>query len=777
MQKYMKMKIVGKVSSFFLVTVLLLLRIDLLFGQSVGLVLSGGGAKGLAHIGVIKALEENGIPIDYIAGTSMGAIVGGLYAIGYSPAEMDSLFRTEDFKNWSRGVINENFIYYFKRGLQNSGQFSIKISFKDSVPKPKLPTNIIPTHQMDLAFLKIFAGASAGCDYNFNKLFVPFRCVASDVYHNKQFICSSGDLGSSIRASMTFPFYYKPITIDSVLLFDGGIYNNFPWDVMERDFHPDVIIGSQVSHNSQRPDEDNLLAQVENMIMGKTNYKLPKDKGLVIETSFSDVGLLDFDKIDEIEKAGYDRTMQFIDSIKSRVHRRSDSLALKEKRAAFQARFPKLTFSKVDLTGLKDNQREYFYRSFRKKKSKTFDMNDLEREYFKLLSDNSVVSIYPLAHYDSVANAYDLNLKVVTDNYLDLSFGGNISSSSMNQGFLGAEYRYFRKNATSVYMNVAYGRLYSSLLLGIKRDFPLKIPVYYDFDFCLNRFDYYNSSIDPFFEDVKPSYLIQKESYGSFSVGLAVGTSFLLKFSSHGGIERSQYYQTSNFLKSDIPDLTDFAYVNLGSSFGMNSLNYKQYADRGIFRQISFNFIRGLETYTAGTTSPPTSVNNSTNHYWYQLRFLNESYHKIYRSFRMGVVIDGVYSNKSFFDNYTSSLISSTGFSPNPHSKTLFLSKYHANSYIAGGIIPILKLSNKLQLRFEGYVFQPYRSILRNDVDYSAYYSAKWPKYIYMGAAGVVYQTTFGPASLYLNYYDKESKNIYITFNFGFILFNSRGIQ
>lgn len=94
MQKYMKMKIVGKVSSFFLVTVLLLLRIDLLFGQSVGLVLSGGGAKGLAHIGVIKALEENGIPIDYIAGTSMGAIVGGLYAIGYSPAEMDSLFRT-----------------------------------------------------------------------------------------------------------------------------------------------------------------------------------------------------------------------------------------------------------------------------------------------------------------------------------------------------------------------------------------------------------------------------------------------------------------------------------------------------------------------------------------------------------------------------------------------------------------------------------------------------------------------------------------------------------
>ncbi|HUX53710.1 MAG TPA: patatin-like phospholipase family protein [Williamwhitmania sp.] len=771
------MKIVSKVNSFFLVLVIIMLRIDLLFGQSVGLVLSGGGAKGLAHIGVIKALEENGIPIDYITGTSMGAIIGGLYAIGYSPHEMDSLFRTEDFKNWSRGVIDENFTYYFKRGLQNSGQFSIKISFKDSVPRPKLPTNIIPTHQMDLAFLKIFAGASASCDYNFNNLFVPFRCVASDVYHNKQFICSSGDLGSSIRASMTFPFYYKPITIDSVLLFDGGIYNNFPWDIMEKDFHPDIIIGSQVSHNSPRPDEDNILAQVENMIMGKTNYKLPKDKGLVIETSFNDVGLLDFDKIDEIEKAGYDQTIKFIDSIKTRVHRRNNLKELAAKRAAFQDKFPKLTFNKVVLTGLKGSQENYFYRSFHRNNHKTFNMNDLEREYFKLLSDKSVVSIYPLAHYDSTAKAFDLNLKIQTDNFLDLSFGGNISSSSMNQGFLGAEYRFFRHSATSLYMNVGFGRLYSSLLLGVKRDFPWKIPVYYDLNLCLNRFDYYNSSIDPFFEDVKPSYLIQTESYGSFSVGFALGTQFLLKLNSNGGIERSQYYQTTNFLKSDIPDVTDFTYINVGTSFGMNSLNYKQYADRGIFRQISFSYINGYENYSPGTTSPPSNTNAIINHDWYELRFLNESYHKIYRGFRMGVIIDGVYSSKRFFENYTSTLISSTGFTPNPHSKTLFLPNYHANSYIAAGVIPILKLSNNLQLRLEGYFFQPYKSFLRNDVTYSTYYSPKWPKFILMGAAGMVYQTTFGPASIFLNYYDKENKNLYITFNFGFILFNNRGIQ
>lgn len=772
----MKMKIVRLIPRFFLLVIIITFSYSFAFSQKVGLVLSGGGAKGLAHIGVIRALEENGVPIDYITGTSMGAIVGGLYAVGYTTEQMDSIFRTEDFQKWSEGSIDSDFIYYFKRGLQNSGQFSFKIGLQGDKPKPKLPTNIVPNHQMDLAVLKLFAGASAACGYNFDSLFVPYRAVAADVYRGIPFICSHGDLGSSIRASMTFPFYFKPISIDSVLLFDGGLYNNFPWDIMRTDFNPDFIIGSQVSNNSEVPAEDDLVSQVENMMMSKTNYTIPEEYGIVIRNSFSDVGLLDFQKIDNIVDAGYKSCIGRIDEIKSRVHRVTDKDSLDIARQHFQSKFPPYEFREIELSGLKRYQHEYFYRSFRKKKDKSFFYSDLEREYFKLISDHNVVSIYPLAKYDTSTGYYKLNLRVSTDDYLDVSFGGNISSSSMNQGFLGAEYRFFRKNATSIYTNVYFGRLYSSLLLGLKRDYPYRVPFYYDVNLILNRLDYYNSSSDPFFEDVRPSYLIQNESFVTASFGWALGTNYLFKFYGSAGREKFQYYQISNFLKSDTPDISNFEYYSFGSSFGMNTTNYKQFADRGILRNISFSFVRGTEEYVPGTTAPATLLDDHAEHFWFNLKIYNESYHRLTKRLRLGFIVDGIYSNKSFFSNYTSTVLSANAFTPNPHSKTLYLDNYRANNYLAVGLAPIIKITETFNIRLEGYVFQPYRLFQKDDINFTTKYSEKLPRQIYMAAGGLVYQSAFGPASIFLNYYEKDNKYLYLTFNFGFILFNNRGI-
>lgn len=99
----------------------------------VGLVLSGGGAKGLTHIGIIRALEENNIPIDYITGTSMGAIIGSLYAMGYSPDDMEELLKSEDFKRWYSGQIEEKYVYHFKKNVPTPEFFNIRFSFKDSL--------------------------------------------------------------------------------------------------------------------------------------------------------------------------------------------------------------------------------------------------------------------------------------------------------------------------------------------------------------------------------------------------------------------------------------------------------------------------------------------------------------------------------------------------------------------------------------------------------------------------------------------------------------------
>ncbi|MDE5982734.1 MAG: patatin-like phospholipase family protein, partial [Duncaniella sp.] len=150
---------------------------------SVGLVLSGGGAKGIAHIGVIQALEDNDIPIDYITGTSMGAIVGGLYAAGYTPAEMMELIGSKGFTDWSTGQIDEKLEYFFSQPDPTPALFLLNLGENDSAKvSPMLPTSLINPLPMNFAFMELFAAYTAQCNENFDNLFVPFRCVTSDVY-------------------------------------------------------------------------------------------------------------------------------------------------------------------------------------------------------------------------------------------------------------------------------------------------------------------------------------------------------------------------------------------------------------------------------------------------------------------------------------------------------------------------------------------------------------------------------------------------------------------
>ena len=185
--------------------------------QKVGLVLSGGGAKGMAHIGVIRALEENQIPIDYITGTSMGAVIGSLYAMGYSPDEMEELIRSDEFKNWYTGAKDMNYQFYFKQNPPTPAIVSAQVAIRDSmtVIRPMVNSVIDPL-QMNLAFVDIYAGATAVCGKNFDNLFVPFRAVASDVFNKNSIILDKGDLGKAVRASMSFPFVFRPIKIDTI---------------------------------------------------------------------------------------------------------------------------------------------------------------------------------------------------------------------------------------------------------------------------------------------------------------------------------------------------------------------------------------------------------------------------------------------------------------------------------------------------------------------------------------------------------------------------------
>ena len=349
-----------KMKKIVILTCLLLVVGAIGHAQKVGLVLSGGGAKGAAHIGVIKALEENGIPIDYVAGTSIGAIVGSLYAIGYTPEEMVELMLSDDFFYWQTGIVESKYQYYFMRpdDTPEFGHFSIDMTDSLQVKANFLPQSLINPIQMNQAFMALFSPATAKAGWNFDNLFVPFRCVASDIYGKKAIVFKNGDLGDAVRASMTFPFVFQPIWRDSVPIFDGGIYDNFPVGPLKEAFHPDFIFGSAVAGGDNKP-SSNVYNQLETMIMQKTEYDVSEEDGMMLQFNFPDVSLLDFQRARELMDIGYKRTMAVMDSIKARVPRRVTPSELHKRRVAYKEGLPPLIFQNIYITGVNDAQRKY----------------------------------------------------------------------------------------------------------------------------------------------------------------------------------------------------------------------------------------------------------------------------------------------------------------------------------------------------------------------------------------------------------------------------------
>jgi NTE family protein len=296
---------------FIFITVSLLLLGQQVDAQKLGLVLSGGGAPGIAHIGMIKALEENEIPIDYITGTSIGAFIGGLYASGYSPDEMIQFFKSSDFNKMKR--------------------FEIKFP-----KKYFLPTHIIQPQKVQKGLEKLTGQATKRSGADFDSLFVPFRCVASDVYHKESFVFRRGNLATAIRASMTFPFVFEATKVDNRLLFDGGIYNNFPADIMQESFHPDFIIGSVVAYNPPQADSNDILMQLQNMIISNTNYNIPDSLGIVLNFDLKKRSMFDFSQIDSLVNIGYLETKKQIEGIKMKVQGRVSMDEINRKRVLFR---------------------------------------------------------------------------------------------------------------------------------------------------------------------------------------------------------------------------------------------------------------------------------------------------------------------------------------------------------------------------------------------------------------------------------------------------------
>lgn len=742
--------------------------------QSVGLVLSGGGAKGIAHIEVIRTLEENNIPIDYIAGTSIGAIVGGLYAAGYSPDEMEELFRSDDFYFWSTGRIQKEYRYHFTRPEADPAWLELRLTKRDDRLTVLPPTNIIPEVQMDFAFMELLSSTNTACNHHFDSLMVPFFCVATDVHSNEAVILRKGDLSEAIRASMTFPIYYKAIQIDGKLLFDGGIVNNFPQDEMEKIYNPDIIIGHKVADATRQPGTDNLMEQITNMVMRPTNYEIPPEKGILLETKFSSIGLLDFQKYDFIAGEGRKTAESLIDSIKMRIHRRVSVEDVNRRRRAFSAKKPDLYFQNIQVEGVEDPMQRRFIIQSMKHNYNIVSLEELKKEYFKLIANEHLRSIRPLAYYNSETGFYDLHLKVEPEKKMRINMGGNISTKPINQGFVNFDYRTYQNRAYTLSSNIYFGRFYSSFKVGGRIDFPTSLPFYLAGYSTLNRWDFFASSSELFFEDVRPPYIVQGEYNLRLESGIPLGLHSKLYAGGAFSNSNDEYYQTDIFKKEDEPDQTTFNAFIGQLGFERNSLNFKQYATEGAYSAITAQYIAGRETNKPGTTSAAT-IRTARHHGYFLLQAKVLRHFNFGKRFTLGTQLEAVYSDKEAFKNYRSTMLTAPGYTPTPHSRSLFIENFRSNNYLAGGLATIFHLKPALHLRFEGHAFLPVKEELPTP-ELTTYKSEKYfSNYYLQGMASLVYHTGVGPASISLNYYDKSNTRMYLTLNFGYILFNKRG--
>ena len=232
--------------------------------KKVGVVLSGGGAKGMAHIKALKVIEEAGIPIDYIAGTSMGAIVGGLYAIGYTTEQLDSMVRKQDWTFLLSDRIKRSAMSLTDR--ERSEKYTVSIPFTKT-PKDAAAGGLMKGQNLANLFSDLTVGYHDSID--FNKLPIPFACVAANVVNGEQIVFHDGILSTAMRASMAIPGVFTPVRQDSMVLVDGGIVNNYPADVVKA-MGADIIIGVDVQNALKKADKLNSVPDILGQIVDIT---------------------------------------------------------------------------------------------------------------------------------------------------------------------------------------------------------------------------------------------------------------------------------------------------------------------------------------------------------------------------------------------------------------------------------------------------------------------------------------------------------------------------
>lgn len=742
--------------------------------QTVGLVLSGGGAKGIAHVGVIKALEDNGIPVDYVTGTSMGAIVGSLYSCGWSPERMMAMFTSKDFADWSSGTIPKSDTYYFTKPTPTPKWLTLNVNLKDTADliSQILPSNLINPIPMNIEFLKLYAPYTEQCGENFNNLFVPFRCVTSDVYHKRKIVCKDGSLGDAVRASMTFPMVFKPIEMDGVLVYDGGIYDNFPVDVMQKDFDPDFIIGVSVSSADGKPQKGNAYSQLEDMIIQNNNYSVPADKGVKIQVPVLDFGVLDFGQAQTIYNIGYKSGKEMADSIKKRVWAREnpDSLALRRKRFASQT--PTVVFDSLEITGATPHQSKYLRYLFDGRRFHLFQrpserpimtLDWVQQAYYRAIADGKLSDLLPQAKFGPDRHN-TLLLEATVKNPLEVGVGGWVTSSTNSMLYVTLGYHTLSFNSLDIDFGGWLGQSYYAAQLSAKFALRTARPSYMMLEGVVARQKYYNSEL-LFYQSSTPSFINDVQGYFRGGYCWAMGREAKGYANLTYGWESDSYFphNKGDFANGE-KDKSNYRITALKAGFELNTLNDQMFPSEG--REWRFNVIGSYEQNKFTPGVPGETGYDWQGHCRASIELFWRHFFGITPHFKLGSSVTGLMTFQKLYQNYTATMVHAPAFEPTPSTRNYFNPSFRSDNYGAIGVIPIWQPFSRAQLRGDFYAYCPIRHVTAGK-DGMAVYDGWMREPEFIGEISAVYNFPFASLSVYANYLSSPSRNWNFGINFG----------
>jgi NTE family protein len=554
----------------------------------VGLVLSGGGAKGMAHIGALKVIEELGVRIDYIGGTSTGAIVGGLYAVGYSAVQIDSIFKEINFSELIQDDLPRSAKTFFEK--YESERYALTLPFQDF--KISLPSSISKGQNMYDLFSKLTLHVNDIED--FNELPIPFFCIATNIESGKETILNKGYLPRAVAASSALPTLFNPVKLGDSIFIDGGITNNYPIDRV-RAMGADIIIGIDVQDSLKT--RENLKSVIE--ILGQINnyetIELMKEKrnktDIYIHPNINDYTVVSFDEKNEIIQVGSKEALLFKNELIALAAQQKKHL---KEEVVFYPN-DSLFITEVEIQG-----NNHYTRSYILGKLKLIIPS---KTTYKNFSEG-------INNLSATENFRKINYRFIKDEKGKLIIKLDLTESE-NKTSLRLALHYDDLYKTAALINFTRKRLFTNNDIT-SFDFIVGDNLRYNFDYFIDKGYYwsigFNSNYNDFNENVSIHFINSNEAvpndntinslnfeYGELTNQLFLQTFFKKTYLLGVGLEQKWKEYLSKTIGIDENDepRTVFENTNYLSTFGyltFDSFDNKFFPTKGFYLRGDFNF-------------------------------------------------------------------------------------------------------------------------------------------------------------------------------------------